>query len=118
MSCRSSATQPLPAPPPPAETLHAAVHRQAAGSGDAAWAPEEALTVAQALAAHTAAGAAAAGLERELGRIQPGMLADFAVLSGPPGAAAGVQQAFVGGVCRFDASTRAWAPGVGAAGEL
>lgn len=85
-----------------------AVHRRAAGSSDPAWAPEEALSVDEALAAHTAAGAAAAGLESDLGRIAPGMLADFVVLSGPPvgtadGAqsAGGVQRTYVGGACAW-----------------
>ncbi|KAL4419239.1 hypothetical protein ABPG77_001177 [Micractinium sp. CCAP 211/92] len=65
---------------PLAGVLHAAVHRAAPGSGDAPWAPSEALTPAQALAAHTWAGAAAAGLERDLGSVAAGKLADFAVL--------------------------------------
>ena len=84
------------------------MHRRASdGSSAPAWAPEEALTVAEALAAHTAAGAAAAGLEDSLGRIAAGLLADFVVLSGPPvGAADGtgagaVLQTHVGGACAW-----------------
>lgn len=94
--------------PLPTPGLHAAVHRRAAdGSSGPAWAPEEALGVAEALAAHTAAGAAAAGLEGSLGRVAAGLLADFVVLSGPPvGAADGsgagkVLETYVGGVCAF-----------------
>lgn len=44
-------------------------------------APNEAVTPAQALEAYTAGSAYAAGEEKTKGRLQPGMLADFAVLS-------------------------------------
>lgn len=84
-----------------AGTLHAAVHRPAPGSSSPAWVPQEAVSVAAALAAHTAAGAAAAGLAAELGQIAAGKLADFAVLSGPPGHDGSVLQTFVGGRCRW-----------------
>ena len=94
-----------------AGTLHAAVHRRAPGNqGGPAWAPEESLSIAEALAAHTAAGAAAAGLGNDLGRIAPGLLADFVLLSGPPvgtpeGAGAGaVLQTYVGGCCAWGCS--------------
>jgi N-acetylglucosamine-6-phosphate deacetylase len=85
-----------------AGTLHAAVHRRAPHSHEAAWAPEEALTPAEALTAHTLAGAAAAGLERELGSIEAGKMADWVLLrgtAGPGDAAAAVQQTYVGGKC-------------------
>lgn len=53
--------------------------------------------VAPALAAHTAVGAAAAGLDADVGHIAPGPLADLVVLSGPPGADIRGLQIFVGG---------------------
>ncbi|KAL4431236.1 hypothetical protein ABPG75_006492 [Micractinium tetrahymenae] len=96
---------------PLAGALYAAVHRAAPGSGDAPWAPSEALTPAQALAAHTWAGAAAAGFERDLGSIAAGKLADFAVLSRQPGdTAARARQTHVGGRCQFGPQTSALPP--------
>lgn len=47
-------------------------------------APEQAITAAEALAAYTAGGAAAVGLDDCLGAVAPGMWADLAVLSGNP----------------------------------
>lgn len=78
------------------------MHRRAPDGDGAAWAAEEALTPAQALTAHTLAGAAAAGLERELGSVEAGKMADWVLLSGTAGpgdAAAAVQQTHVGGRC-------------------
>lgn len=69
--------------------------------------PEEAVSVAQALAAHTAAGAAAAGLEADLGQVAAGKLADFVVLSGPPSHDSRVLQTFVGGRCRWGCTGKA-----------
>jgi predicted amidohydrolase YtcJ len=60
-----------------------------------------------ALAAHTQAGAAVAGLEADLGGIAAGKLADFVVLdslglggSGERLAEVAVQRTYVGGRCR------------------
>lgn len=89
-----------------AGSLYAAVHRQAPGGGAGPWAPEEALSVAEALEAHTLAGAAAAGLERELGSIAVGKLADFVVLGATPGdAAPEVCRTVVGGKCVYGCPT-------------
>jgi hypothetical protein len=86
---------------PSAASLYAAVHRRAPGeSSSQAWGLEEALTPEEALAAHTLGGAAVAGLDRELGSISEGKLADFAVLTAAPGvAAARVLRTYVGGRC-------------------
>lgn len=58
--------------------------------------------MAEALAAHTAARAAAAGVQDDLGRIAHGMLADSAVVAGvPDGGSSHVQQTYVGGRRRW-----------------
>ena len=46
--------------------------------------PEEAMTVAEAIATYTAGGAYASFEEHTKGAIRPGMLADFVVLDGDP----------------------------------
>ncbi|MDX3189096.1 amidohydrolase [Streptomyces sp. MN03-5084-2B] len=57
--------------------------RRRTASG-APFAPEEALTPEQALRAYTYGSAYATFAERDLGTLEPGKLADFAVLSGSP----------------------------------
>ena len=66
----------------PLAGLHAAVNR----TSDArpAWRPEQALDPLRALRAFTAGAAEAAGWERHLGTLAPGMLADLVVLDGDP----------------------------------
>jgi hypothetical protein len=68
--------------PDPLAGIHAAVtRRRADGSpGPEGWRPEQKLTVEEAVRAYTVGAAYAAGRERELGRISPGMLADLTVL--------------------------------------
>jgi len=70
------------APPGALLGISAAVTRRAA-SGQAV-APEEALTVQEALEMHTRAAAYAAFEEKERGALIPGMLADIALLSADP----------------------------------
>lgn len=77
-------------------------------SGDTAYLPEEAFTLADALYAYTAAGAYASGEEADKGRLWPGMLADIAVLDrwldpGAPEEWLGVaaRATFVGGACVY-----------------
>ncbi|GHU83065.1 amidohydrolase [Clostridia bacterium] len=59
--------------------LYSAITRHGPGGG-AAYLPEEAFTLEEAIFAYTAAGAYATGEEGEKGRIQAGMAADFIVL--------------------------------------
>lgn len=67
--------------PNPFHGLHAAVTRTTAdGQPDGGWDPAERITVAEAVYAYCAAPAYASGEERLKGRLQAGMLADFAVL--------------------------------------
>ncbi|MDX6377858.1 MAG: hypothetical protein QOE98_2161, partial [Gaiellaceae bacterium] len=62
----------------PLQGVHAAVNRTL---GDRpAWRPEQALTVAEAIAGFTRGAAYAAGWERRLGRLAPGYEADLVVL--------------------------------------
>lgn len=70
----------------PIATLHAAVtRRRADGSpGPDGWHPEQRLTIAEALHAHTLGGAYAAGEEHRKGSLVRGKLADLTVLSGDP----------------------------------
>ncbi len=65
-------------PPSPLAALTGAVRRRTAQGS--ALLPEQAVTLEQALYAFTAGAAHAARLERELGRIAPGYLADMVVL--------------------------------------
>ncbi len=65
--------------------IHAAVTRQRVdGTPAGGWVPEERITLAQALRGYTVAPAYASGEERLKGRLRPGMLADFAVLTQDP----------------------------------
>ncbi|HWQ15418.1 MAG TPA: amidohydrolase [Roseiflexaceae bacterium] len=65
--------------------VHAAVTRQRPGGVPAGgWHPEQRLTVEEALLGFTAGAACAAGMERELGALVPGKLADLTVLSADP----------------------------------
>lgn len=82
----------------------------AGSAGGATWSgpPAALLRRGEALLAHTAAGAAAAGLEAEVGRIAPGLRADFVVLDAFPegGAAAAaalprVLRTYVDGECAW-----------------
>ena len=68
--------------PNPMFGFHAAITRQdRAGHPPGGWMPEQRLTRAQALHSFTAGAAYAAHLEKELGTLRPGMLADLLVLS-------------------------------------
>ena len=59
--------------------IHAAVARQRPGDGDR-WHPEEALTLAEAIAGYTSGGAYAMGLERDSGTLGVGMRCDATVV--------------------------------------
>ena len=69
-------------PPGPLATIAAAILRRT--SAGLSIAPEEAVSLAQALACHTSAPAALAGDGSLLGRIAPGYAADLVQLSGDP----------------------------------
>jgi predicted amidohydrolase YtcJ len=65
--------------------IHAAVTRQLPdGRPPGGWYPEQRVTVAEAIRAYTVGSAEALGLDRELGRLAPGYLADAVVLSADP----------------------------------
>ena len=64
---------------PPLANIHDMVNRRTASG--AQFVPEERLTVEQAVHAYTVGSAYASHQEHEKGRLVPGMLADFAVLS-------------------------------------
>jgi predicted amidohydrolase YtcJ len=65
--------------------IHAAVTRQRTdGTPAGGWQPHERLTLDQALRAYTVAPAYASYSEQLVGRLRPGMLADFAVLATDP----------------------------------
>jgi predicted amidohydrolase YtcJ len=66
----------------PLAGMEAAVTRRD-GDGEAI-APEQAITIAEALHAYTLGGAIASGDEANRGSVEPGKWADFAVLSGDP----------------------------------
>jgi predicted amidohydrolase YtcJ len=72
--------------PNPFLGLHAAVtRRRADGSpGQAGWYPDQKLTLEEAIHGFTTGPAYAAGLERTLGRVSPGYLADLIVLEEDP----------------------------------
>jgi hypothetical protein len=72
--------------PNPFWGLHAAVtRRRADGSpGPAGWYPEQRLTLLEALTAYTQGPAYAAGLENQLGKLEPGYYADLLVLDVDP----------------------------------
>ncbi|MEB4615688.1 amidohydrolase [Leucobacter sp. M11] len=63
----------------PLVSMHDLVNRRTASG--VPFAPEERVTVTEALSAYTHGSAYAAGVEADRGRLMPGMLADFAVLS-------------------------------------
>ena len=94
----------------PLKGIHAAVTRRRADGapGPEGWYPEARLTVDEALRGYTAGPAYAAGLERSLGRLAPGYLADLVVLDRdlyrvPPDEILelGILGTMVGGVWRF-----------------
>lgn len=65
--------------------LYAAVTRQDAdGQPPGGWLPEQRLTAAEALSGFTAGSAYATGSEGDIGRLAPGMRADFVVLAEDP----------------------------------
>lgn len=68
----------------PRRSLHAAVSRALPGREEEPYGAEERLPVEQALLAHTAAAAVAAGRGRALGVLRPGALADFLLLDRDP----------------------------------
>lgn len=63
----------------PLVSIHDLVNRRTASGAD--FAPQERVSVAEALSAYTHGSAYAVGVEQDRGRLMPGMLADFAVLS-------------------------------------
>ncbi len=70
------------APLNPLTGIEAAVLRRTTdGANPDGWLPEQKLSVEESLTAYTAANAHAGFQEHELGRLRPGMLADFTVLS-------------------------------------
>ncbi|MSQ12554.1 MAG: amidohydrolase [Dehalococcoidia bacterium] len=72
---------PVELPDPLLETSAAVTRRSSSG---ALVGPDEAVDVETALRMHTRGGAFAAGMEREVGAIAPGMLADLVLLDGDP----------------------------------
>jgi len=69
------------APPTPLEGIYAAVTRRTLdGRNPDGWVPSQKITVEQALAAYTRAGAYASFEEGEKGQIKPGMLADLTLI--------------------------------------
>jgi predicted amidohydrolase YtcJ len=108
----------------PVETLdvlagvYAAVTRKRQEEpGRAPWYPDEALSVEEAVRAYTAGGAYAAGEEAIKGRLAPGRLADFVVLSADPLAIppeelprVAVEMTVIGGTVRYSSSSTSSAP--------
>lgn len=70
--------------PDPMRGIQCAVTRQPLDGSLRPYRPEEAMTVEEALSRYTAGSAYASFEEETKGRIAPGMLADFAILSGNP----------------------------------
>lgn len=69
----------------PFHALAAAVERtRADGTPTGGWQPQERITIAEALRAHTLGSAFAAGQENRKGLLAPGMLADFVALDRDP----------------------------------
>jgi hypothetical protein len=69
------------APPTPLEGIYAAVTRRTIDEANpGGWVPEQKITVEEALAAYTRAGAYASFEEAQKGTIAPGMLADLVVI--------------------------------------
>lgn len=70
------------APLNPLEGIYAAVTRQTLDAKNPnGWVPEQKITIAEALTCYTANNAYAGFQESKLGKLKPGMLADFVVLS-------------------------------------
>jgi predicted amidohydrolase YtcJ len=69
--------------PNPWRGVHAAVRRHAAGDGREPWRPNEAIRPSEALAGYTTWASMAAGTP-DLGHLEPGALADLAVLDTDP----------------------------------
>jgi predicted amidohydrolase YtcJ len=69
------------APAAPLMAIYAATTRRTLdGRHPNGWVPEQKITVEQALRAHTAGGARAGFMEREVGTLAPGMLADLVLI--------------------------------------
>ncbi|HUQ45061.1 MAG TPA: amidohydrolase, partial [Gemmatimonadaceae bacterium] len=69
------------APPTPLVAIYAAVTRRTLDDKHpGGWVPEQRITVEQALRAHTAGAARAGFMEREVGTLAPGMLADLVLI--------------------------------------
>lgn len=93
----------------PMPNLYCAITRRGIGLAEA-YRPEEAFPLDDALYAYTAAGAEVVSLGRQMGRIQPGYLADFVLLDGRLDAAApdlllrtGVGSTYIGGEAVYSA---------------
>ena len=69
--------------PDAVETLYIATERKAMET-NVPWHPEQALTMEEALYAQTYAGAETVDLEGEIGRVEPGFLADLTILADDP----------------------------------
>ena len=96
--------------PDPMRGIACAVTRRTLDGSLAPYRPEEAMTVEEALRSYTIEGAYASFEEREKGRIAPGMLADFVVLSGNPFAVRAeeiaqltVEETYLEGACVYRA---------------
>ncbi|MEZ5892104.1 MAG: amidohydrolase [Parvularculaceae bacterium] len=73
------------APLSPIEGVYAAVTRATIdGANPGGWQPQEKISVDEALTAYTASNAYAGFQESDLGKIEPGMAADFVILSADP----------------------------------
>lgn len=104
--------------PEPMRGIQCALTRQPLDGSLPPYRPEEAMTVEQALVSYTAEGAFASFEETKKGRIAPGMLADFVILSAHPFdtdpsrlSAIKTLAAFLEGQCVFSAlplSERVW----------
>ncbi|MEQ8821470.1 MAG: amidohydrolase [Sumerlaeia bacterium] len=111
----------------PILSMQAAVTRRAAGGGETL-APEQALTLEEALRGYTLGGAEASGDEANRGTLEPGKWADFVILDGDPFEVGAerlhevvVRETWVGGERRYrrpEATAQREAPGKasGAAG--
>ena len=71
-------------PPQPLRGIQCAVTRQVLDGSVPPFRPEEAMTVEEALQSYTVSGAYASFEEKEKGKIAPGMVADFVILSADP----------------------------------
>lgn len=71
--------------PNPFPSLYAAMtRRRADGTPEGGWQPEQCLTAAEAVSAHTQGSAYAAGEEHRKGLLRPGMLADLIAVDTDP----------------------------------